>query len=63
MGCTHIPGLEAAWSSVGVADYLVRDARGQAPVLPGEQRDGRDRLYELRLSWRSTETCEGGQGG
>ena len=62
MGCTHIPGLEATWASYGVADHLLRDARGQAPVVQGEQRDGRDRLYELRLSWRPTETCEGGTG-
>ena len=62
MGCTHVPGLEAAWASVGVADHLVRDARGQASVVSGEQRDGRSRLHELRLSWRPTETCEGSEG-
>ena len=62
MGCTHVPGLEDAWASVGVADHLVRDARGQATELQGEQRDRRNRLHELRLSWRLTETCQGGTG-
>ena len=62
MGCTHTHGLEATWSEVRVADDLVRDARGQQAQLPGEQRHGRDRLYELRLSWRPAETCEGDQG-
>lgn len=62
MGCTRIPGLEAAWASVGVADHLVRNARGQATELPSEQRDRRDCLHELRLSWRPTETGEGGKG-
>lgn len=62
MGCLAVPGLEAAWSSNGVADHLVRNARGQAPVVPGEQRDRRDCLHELRVSWRPTETCEGGTG-
>ncbi len=62
MGCTHIPGLEAAWASVGLADHLVRDARGQHTQLQGEQRDRSDRLHELRLSWGSSETCEGGTG-
>ena len=62
MGCTHVPGLEAAWASVGLADHLLRDARRQDPELQGEQRDRRSRLYELRLSWRPTETCEGSEG-
>ena len=62
MGCTHVPGLEAAWAEVGVADHLLRDARRQDPVVSGEQRDRRDRLHELRVPWRPTETGEGSEG-
>lgn len=63
MDCTTVPGLEAAQSQNGMADNLVRDARGQASVVSGEQRHGRDSVHVVRVPWGPGETGQGGERG